>query len=373
MRVVEILTQRAATFFASLVLLAVFLGLLFVQAQARQVVEAFRAEVEGVKSEYLIAFQRGKDSAGALDKASAGLSRLWTGTSFRVLASAYAKSLGPGLPTAPSADLGFLEKIQVLEHLVMLMTGEQKASSDVLVSLLIVLILTVAGLVFWSETQGQKKLLAARYERDLGEQLLESLENERSLLAFDLHDSVTQKLGFLKQQIEDHHGNCPRNLVIRQLVTESVGEIRSLHQGLTQGDSPDIGLTARLADLFSQFALVSEIRLETTVFGLEELNLDRTTANHLFRIVQELLSNGHKHSRARTIILNVFSLPPCIRILYSDDGNGLSRTASEVPKTMRSLEFRTRLLKATLKVGRLSETGGVTLQIEVPHENSPVG
>jgi signal transduction histidine kinase len=118
--------------------------------------------------------------------------------------------------------------------------------------------------------------------------------------------------------------------------------------------------------LFSEFRRWSSIRLETITTGLSEIEPATPLADHLFRMVQELLANARKHSQATRVRLAVQYLPPLVRLKYQDDGHGIPPEEASIQPSLKSLEFRTKLLQGTLAFSP-SPGGGLSIVIEVPH------
>lgn len=160
----------------------------------------------------------------------------------------------------------------------------------------------------------------AKKQKELQEafsqELINEQEKERSRLARELHDSVGQKLMLLSRQtkkIGDEN--------MKSLASSTLDEVRTISRGLHPSNLERLGLTEAIN------ALVYDINANTELFFTEDIdNIDNLLSKekelHLYRIIQESLSNIVKHAEAKAVKMNVQKKANHIDILVSDNGKG---------------------------------------------------
>jgi two-component system, NarL family, sensor histidine kinase LiaS len=84
----------------------------------------------------------------------------------------------------------------------------------------------------------------------------------------------------------------------------------------------------------------------------------------IFRIIQELISNSLKHSKASGIRLHVSSFDDLISIVYEDNGKGFTWNGDSKGLGLYNIESRLQTLKGTLRFD--SGEFGVSYTIDIP-------
>jgi PAS domain S-box-containing protein len=167
--------------------------------------------------------------------------------------------------------------------------------------------------------------------RDLSGRLMATQDEERRRIARDLHDSAGQNLAALAMtvaRIEEEAKRDPAQL------SQTVKEVRDFIEGLSQ----EIRTTSYLLHppMLDEFGLKSA--LGCYLEGLEqrsglsiELNippdLGRLSPDvelAIFRLVQECLTNIHRHSGSKTAVIRITREPDKIHAEVQDHGKGMS-------------------------------------------------
>jgi signal transduction histidine kinase len=94
---------------------------------------------------------------------------------------------------------------------------------------------------------------------------------------------------------------------------------------------------------------------------------DRTTANHLFRLAQEAISNSVKHGKAKRVSLSLEQLNGSAVLSISDDGIGFrDKSAPGQGLGLRIMNYRAQKVGGTLDV-RSAPSGGVHIRCTFPY------
>ena len=172
--------------------------------------------------------------------------------------------------------------------------------------------------------------------RNLSERKRALVTEERGRIARDLHDSVSQALFSMTLQARalqlavqrecyDPHGPVAQGIAnIRQLTQGALAEMRALIFELRPDSLAEEGLVAALRKHVA--ALEAKEGLTVTLSApAEELSLESSVEENLYRLAQEALSNVVKHARATSVqVVLAFADAgaPGINLQISDDGIG---------------------------------------------------
>ena len=204
--------------------------------------------------------------------------------------------------------------------------------------------------------------------QELSRRMMRVQEEERRNLARELHDGPTQNLLTLSLHMgrmsRDVNAISPADLDDwMRLSEQSANELRTvsylLHPPLLQ----ELGLSVTLRGYVEGFTKRTGIQVTLHSQGeLDNLGFDIELA--VFRILQEALSNVHRHSGSATARVDVLCDGSTLRLQIADQGCGIASGASGGGIGLGSMRERARLLKGRLII----ETGrtGTTVQIEIP-------
>ncbi len=172
-----------------------------------------------------------------------------------------------------------------------------------------------------------------RVVRDLSARLLQAQDAERRRIARELHDSVGQLLAAISMNIsqvtrEKEKLSPPAQRCVEEnqkLVQQSLTEIRTLSHLLHPPLLDEIGLESAIrwfADGFTQRSNIA-VSLDLPPAGLKRLTEDLEIA--IFRIVQESLTNIHRHSGSPTARIRLAQEDWLVHCEISDAGVGIPR------------------------------------------------
>ena len=176
--------------------------------------------------------------------------------------------------------------------------------------------------------RGREIELRASYQRirDLGARLLDAQETERSRIARDLHDDISQQMALLAMDLallRGASGQSENGRVAADALARAEGIARSIHD-LSHRLHP-----ARLR-LIGLVAALDQLRLELSHAGIAIAFTHDTVPSRLapdlmlcvFRIAQEALQNAIKYSHADALSMNVTGAPGVVTLTVTDNGSG---------------------------------------------------
>ena len=167
--------------------------------------------------------------------------------------------------------------------------------------------------------------------RDLSRRLLQTQDEERRHIARELHDSAGQTLaalGMSLSRLAQDAKNNPDQLAksienAEGLVQHLTQEIRTtsylLHPPLLDESGLSSALNWYVQGLRERSGLEIDLRIAED-FG----RLPADTELVIFRLVQESLTNVHRHSRSKTAFIRVARKADKVFVEVHDKGNGMS-------------------------------------------------
>ncbi len=206
----------------------------------------------------------------------------------------------------------------------------------------------------------------------LSARMINAQEEERSRLARELHDDLSQQLALVGLAISDLKRYLPRDAVeafeqtvqIQDKLGELLECIRRLSHDLHPAVLQDLGLAAALRSYCNEFDTLSSHRITFQANGPSD-GIPPATALCVYRVAQEAVQNSIRHARADAVEVFLTRLPEGVSLVVSDRGVGLGPGARRGGLGLVSMKERARLVNGTVEVS--GETGsGVTVTLKVP-------
>lgn len=275
----------------------------------------------------------------------------------------------------------FMGGQELLEVLVLEPSPRMDArfSFGVLLHLAQVLVILAGTYVFikgWQEKTGLMHLelkrsgelatvVAALQEKEqalarMMERLVVVQEEERRLVAYDIHDCLAQLIVSAKQHLDTfedlRQSQSPRALPELKMgldrLDRAVVETRRLVAALRPGILDSLGLIPALR------ALLEETRHEAgwdarLTDNLHDLRLPSTVETAVYRIVQEAMGNAAKHARASRVTVELRKERDQLAAEVKDSGIGFRIAPDQGPASglgLVSMQERARLLGGTCRI-----------------------
>jgi PAS domain S-box-containing protein len=211
---------------------------------------------------------------------------------------------------------------------------------------------------------------AEQQVQELSRRMMRVQEEERRNLARELHDGATQNLVALTLNmapIMDAVDVAPatRSMIeeCMRLIDESTNELRTISYLLHPPLLEELGLSRTLRGYVEGFSKRSGVALSLTAQGeLDKLGFDVELA--VFRIVQESLSNVHRHSHSSTANILLVRQGSSLNLEIADQGRGIPPGKGNAGVGIAGIRERVRLLKGTVTIR--SDASGTIIRISLP-------
>ena len=201
---------------------------------------------------------------------------------------------------------------------------------------------------------------------------------ERSRLARDLHDAVTQTLfsasliaEVLPRLWEHNEAEGQKRLEeLRQLTRGALAEMRTLLLELRPAALVEADLSELFRHLADAFTSRARVPVEFSIEGSYDLPADVKVA--LYRIAQEALNNIAKHAHATHAEMRILCQPGQVALYVEDDGRGFD-PGSTSPESLGMGIMRERADNIDAELSIESEAGEGTAITVVwkPDQNNP--
>ena len=223
-----------------------------------------------------------------------------------------------------------------------------------------------------------KQQIAAR--KKLEKDILHISEHEKQRIGQDLHDDLGQQLAgiwllsdLLKTSLVGKGSPEAEDAgKIAGLLKDALALTRSLARGLHPVAVQSGGLIAALDELAARNSGMFRIRCRCKC--PPAIEMDNTTATHLYRIAQEAVTNAVKHGQAKEVDIELSTNPHQTVLSVRDNGRG--KGIADVPPKrqgmgLRIMNYRADMIGGVLDIKR-SQTGpGTTVVCTIPIPNPP--
>jgi nitrate/nitrite-specific signal transduction histidine kinase len=205
---------------------------------------------------------------------------------------------------------------------------------------------------------------------------------ERYRLARDMHDGLVQTLSFLNMKIDATQSHLSGDDVpraraglarMRQVVGQAYEDLREMIVGLKEPHPHDHTLEHVLRDHLNRLRLGSDVDVNLIVSPTWTHGLSTPAIAEIARIVQEALTNVHRHAQARRAWVRLQKADGEARIVVEDDGRGFLSDPPEGREESKShfgltiMQERAEGIGGQLEITERSN-GGTRVQVSVPLE-----
>jgi PAS domain S-box-containing protein len=210
--------------------------------------------------------------------------------------------------------------------------------------------------------------------RALAARLQAAREEEKAILAREIHDELSGALTALKMDLSLVPDRASKDLSLfldkldsmSTLLDNTLDRVHSIVAGLRPIVLDKFGLLAAIEWQAQDFQERSGIACETHLPAADML-LDPARSTAIFRILQEALTNVARHAHATKVVVDLRSEAGSLILTVHDNGKGIDEKAIYAHDSMGLLGMRERALSfgGTAEVSRLTQ-GGTRVTARIP-------
>ncbi|MBO1512723.1 sensor histidine kinase [Metabacillus bambusae] len=222
----------------------------------------------------------------------------------------------------------------------------------------------------FEQTKLSQKLANEKAE-DQEKRIQEMVSQERNRLARELHDSVSQQLFAASMMMSAITESKPLSddreskqlKLIEETIHQSQLEMRALllhlRPAALKGKSLQEGVQELLVELMQKVTM-------NIKWKVEPIPLDKGVEDHLFRILQESVSNTLRHAKATSLDVLLIKRDDFVIMRVTDDGIGFEVDEGKTGSYgLQNMHERAVEIGGTLKIVSLKNKG-TRLEVKVP-------
>jgi PAS domain S-box-containing protein len=214
-------------------------------------------------------------------------------------------------------------------------------------------------------------------QKSLQEDLVNVSEQERHSLGHDLHDDACQRLAAIKlksealaTQLKLENSTCAG---LASEITGQLGGASTLLKNMARGLAPvaveEDGLMHALEKLAQMQESIHEVPCFFSAAGTVNVR-NRIVASHVYRIVQEFMTNAARHAHPRRIDVRIETAGEAIRLTVTNDGLPFrDPPVGHTGMGLKILRYRASAIGAEIEVRpRTDGVPGTVAECSVPLE-----
>lgn len=207
--------------------------------------------------------------------------------------------------------------------------------------------------------------------KNLSQDHVRRLEEERQHIARELHDQTGQVLVGLKLRLQvlsgmlnDEQAGAKEELAgLRTQLAQAASQLKDMAKRLRPPTLDELGFEASLRQLVSEYR--RQVNFSITVNIETQPVLDKDAETALFRIAQECLTNIAKHSDASAVEVSFIEEKQQQVVCIQDDGEGFDPDKATNGLGLIGIKERVKMLDGTFSI-QSNRGSGTRIRIQLP-------
>jgi len=212
----------------------------------------------------------------------------------------------------------------------------------------------------------------------MSRKLIEAQEQERTRIARELHDDISQRLALLGVEIDAAKSNAPNCVEdvnrllneVQQRLVEVSSEVQSISHQLHSSQLEYLGIVAAMRSFCKEFAARQKVEIEFTHDEIPK-TVPYEVSLCLFRVLQEAVHNAAKHSHGRQFKVRLGCSGSELQFTVTDRGSGfdIERAMNTGGLGLTSMRERVRMVNGTISI-ESKATQGTSIHVRVPLDSA---
>ena len=216
--------------------------------------------------------------------------------------------------------------------------------------------------------------LAVEALSDVGSRMMRAQEQERTRIARDLHDDISQRLALTVIELDELKATIPgsdpsilnRVDQVRNHTSEIAADVQTLSHELHSPRLDHLGLAMAMRGFCLEFGEKHKLQIDFRCHDVPG-HLPGDISLCLFRVLQEAVHNAAKHSGTPRLDVECWGIPDEIHLIVRDAGIGFNSETAAKGRGLGlfSMSERVKLVNGSISVNsRLQE--GTEIHVRVP-------
>jgi PAS domain S-box-containing protein len=230
----------------------------------------------------------------------------------------------------------------------------------------------IGGILILAEDITRRKQMEEAIS-GLNRKLIQSQEQERTRIARELHDDVSQQLALLAVELDQCDQSAGPNPDLhnyldqaKRHIAEIGRDVQSLSHQLHSSKLEYLGLVAAAKSFTKEISEMNNVRIDFTEDGVPR-TLPNEVSLSLFRILQQAVHNALEHSGAKQIEVRMWEQSHELHLQVKDLGKGFDLLAAMqgAGLGLTSMRERVRLVNGNISIDS-KPMRGTTIHVRVP-------
>jgi signal transduction histidine kinase len=214
----------------------------------------------------------------------------------------------------------------------------QQRKTEIWLLIFVIISVTGAGIfLFYRNRQRQKAAINAERIREQEIRMnavFQAQEEERRRIAKELHDGIGQTISAVKLNYQslsqkiNQPDLIPNFKKVERMLDDAGTEVRNISHQMLPKELEQFGLVPAVEGMLSQNLENAPLKYQFEYSGFTE-RIGTQIELAMFRILQELISNVVKHSKANLLTVQLVKLQTHVVLNVSDNGIGFDVECSE--------------------------------------------
>jgi PAS domain S-box-containing protein len=223
-----------------------------------------------------------------------------------------------------------------------------------------------------------ERKLAEESLADVGRKLIEAQEQERTWIARELHDDINQRMALLAIELDKSNQELPPSAVefhdhmhhAGQHLLDIAHDIQALSHRLHSSKLEYLGFVAAAKSFCEELSEQRKVEIDLSHTAIPR-SVPKEISLCLFRVLQEALQNGVKHSGVQHFKVELHGTEAEIQLTVSDLGVGFNPQDAIYRRGLGLISMRERMQLVRGEISIKSQPGsGTTIHARVPFNSS---
>ena len=214
-------------------------------------------------------------------------------------------------------------------------------------------------------------------QEEFSRQLIDSQERERKRVSNEMHDSLGQHVAIIKRTARTSRDMATDRTAVDEAFAEIAGLADRINADMTEiaydlrpHQLDTIGLSKTIESMVRRVGRTCDIQLATDIASIDDAIPDASQI-HVFRIVQEAVSNIVKHSEASCANVTITRRATSVEIQVRDNGRGFRSEGLDAARStahgagLAGIRERARIIGGQAVIQSSAETG-TTVAVTLP-------
>ena len=193
----------------------------------------------------------------------------------------------------------------------------------------------------------------AEKQQEISQAFIDGMEKEKVIISNELHDDIGSRMANFLRQV-DHEKEI--SSTSRNKLTTIIDDIRKISHQLAPKDKNLLSFKERLTNLIEESFFNTNINFDFQFLGTHNFLNEKEELN-VYRILQEILHNILKHSKANSVEIQFVNFDDEITLTIEDNGIGFDIDKKNTGIGIENIQTRIDYLNGNIEISSIKNKG----------------